>query len=101
MAVRKIDLMHRHFGKCHGRKCKDCQNLVKLEYHCKPYIKCRVYGITQSEASDWVQKYEACGMFNKEWTGGDIIRLVKPERAAAQQDNDPIEGQVSIFETSK
>ena len=95
-ATRKIELMYRQFGKCHGRYCKGCSNLVKFTYRDKPLIKCKVYGVTHSEASDWVQKWTACGMFNREWRGGQIIRLVKPSKQERENDNAPIEGQLSM-----
>ena len=97
MALRKIDLMHRLFGKCSGHTCKECSNLEKIYANDRPLSKCKVYGITRSEASDWVQRNEACGMFNRPWDKRPIIRTVKPER----KDKDPqecqfIEGQLTI-----
>jgi hypothetical protein len=57
--------------------------------------KCKVYGITSSEASDWANKYEACGMFNKEWNGNPIINLVKH---SSKKNNEEIhiDGQMSL-----
>lgn len=97
MALRKIDLMHRQFGKCEGHACRECSNLVKEEYHGRTYTKCKVYGQTMSAASDWVQRYQACGLFNKSWDKGPIIRLVRPERTK-QEDAQrvPLDGQISM-----
>ena len=97
MAIRKIELMHRQFEKLPGHKCAACSNLIEVRVHDMQLRKCKVYGITSSAASDWAQKYEACGMFDKPWDKGPIIRLVKPENAKDIED-EPLEGQVSFFE---
>jgi len=92
-AIRKIDLMHREFGFSHGNKCRTCDNFIHGRYHTKTLSKCAVYGLTHSEASDWSGRYDACGMYNKEYEGGDIIRLVRPNSAP----DTPLEGQESMF----
>ena len=98
MAIRKIDLMHRCFGKCPGHTCRECSNLIKGSWN---YTKCKVYGDTPSQASDWAQRHEACGMFNKPWSRGPVMQLVKRDRnpkEAVQPEEDTItENQVSLF----
>lgn len=97
MALRKIDLMHRLFGKCEGHACRECSNLVDGRYHYKILRKCKVYGMTHSEASDWTQRWEACGMFNKPWEGKPIMQLVKPTRKDKEEiQSTPLEGQISM-----
>ena len=96
MTLRKIDLMHNQFGFSPGHKCKECSHFSREKYHDYAYSKCAVYGQTQSAASDWSGRYDACGMFNKEYNGGDIIRLVRPSRNSII--NKPIDGQQTIFE---
>lgn len=76
-AIRKIDLMHQVFGFSRGNQCKTCDNFWRGRYHDHMYSKCKVYGVTNSEASAWSGRYDACGMYNREYTGGDIIRLVR------------------------
>lgn len=95
-ALRKIDLMHREFGYVGGMHiCKECKNFIKYRYQGKPYKKCKVYGVTASAASDWANKYEACGMFNIEYHGTPIINLVK--RGRRSQDNEmQIDGQITL-----
>lgn len=101
MAIRKIDLMHRCFGKCEGHTCRECSNLVKGKYHDRNLTKCKVYGMTHSEASDWAQRWEACGMFNKPWDRGPVMQLVRRERnpkQAVEPEEDTItENQISLF----
>ena len=95
-ALRKIDLMHQLFGKKTMYKCKECNNLCSFRYRTKSLRKCKVYGITSSEASDWAYKYEACGMFNKEWNGNPIINLVKHSSKNKKEEEPPIDGQISL-----
>jgi len=97
VAVRKIDLMHREFGICPGYKCKNCSNFIKVMVSDMPLSKCKVYGVTASAASDWAQKYEACGMFNMPYKGKPIIRMVKPNRHL-EEDDTPLEGQLSLMD---
>lgn len=94
MALRKIDLMHHIFDKVEGHTCKECSNLVEGEYHDRVLRKCKVYGLTHSEASDWRKKFVACGMFNKQWHDKPIIRLVRSNPETVQRI--PYEGQMSL-----
>lgn len=91
---RKIDLMHHIFGKI-GGNCKNCNNLVIYRYHNRVYRKCKVYGESSSETTDWANRYEACGMFNKHYDGRPVIELVKC-RANRINEDFPLEGQLSI-----
>ena len=94
MAIRKIDLMHQLFGKASGL-CRDCSHYQRYHYRDKPYRKCEVYGITNSEASDWVGRYQACGLFNKPYPykNSKIIRHLRCEKEIEK----PIEGQTTLF----
>lgn len=94
--IRKLELMHRQFGVCEGKTCGTCTNFVQGRYRSMNLKKCQVYGLTHSEASDWAKRWQACGCYNKEWTGEDIIQLVKH----APRPKGPIaecEGQESMF----
>ncbi len=92
--LKKIERMHNMFGKTVGHKCYECSNFVSGRYHDKILHKCSVYGLTHSEASDWRLKYDACGMFNKEYEGVPIIRRnTKEEKAKIQ-----VEGQTELWE---
>lgn len=97
MALRKIDLMHRQFGKCDGHTCGECSNLVEGRYHDKILRKCKVYGMTHSEATDWAKRWLACGLFNKPWGDKTVMRLVHPSRKDKEEmQNTPLEGQISM-----
>ena len=96
MAIRKIDLMHRILGVSEGHTCRECSNFVKGKYHDRTLCKCRVYGMTHSEASDWAGRWLACGAFNRDIGRGPVIREVIPERKKQEAENTPIEGQISL-----
>lgn len=89
--MRKIELMHSLFGKTEGKKCKTCSNLDGAP-GC--YYKCKAYGKSVSEATDWVQKWDACGLYGKEYKGNPIVKMVTKERKAEEM----IEGQMSLFD---
>ena len=96
MALRKIDLMHKLFGTAPGHACRECNNLVKGRSHDRILTKCKVYGLTHSEASDWAGRWQACGMFNRTWDKQPVIREVVPERRRQEADNTPLDGQISF-----
>ena len=92
---KKIDAMHKYFGELPDKSCIDCSNLI--EGYCgNTFVrKCTVYGATHSIATDWRKKYRACGMFNKEWKGRPIIRIVNSvERKAIEMA--PLDGQMKM-----
>ena len=95
MNLRKIDLMHHLYGKAEPHKCRDCSNLITGGYHDKTFRKCKVYGLTRSEASDWAVKYTACRMINKEYTGRPIIELVKHNSSRSMAEV-PLDGQIKM-----
>lgn len=96
MAMRKIALMHRLFGVCEGHACRECSNLVKGRYHDRILTKCKVYGMTHSEASDWAVRWQACGAFNQAINRGPIIRDVVPDRRQKETDSSPLDGQMMM-----
>ena len=94
MALRKIDLMHRQFGKCDGHTCGECSNLIGSP---GSYYKCKAYGATSSEASDWAKRWLACGLFNKPWGDKPIMRLVQPTRKDTEEtQSTPLDGQICM-----
>ena len=96
MALRKQHLMYKQFGMCEGHVCGECSNLIEGSWG---YKKCKVYGDTSSQASDWAKRWLACGMFNKKYTGGPIIELVRrsPRKDPAAIE-EPLEGQITLEE---
>lgn len=92
--IRKIEKMHLMFGKADGKRCEECNHLLRYRHHDRTVTKCEVYGDTRSEATDWSGRHRACGLYRKEY-GGDIhiVRLSISDRADNQ-----IAGQISLFE---
>ncbi len=95
MMLRKINKMYEMFAQdTDGHKCGECNNLEKITWRGKTYYKCRPYGKSQSESSDWRLKWDACGLFNKDYEGDiPIIKLITHETY-----DDQIEGQMSLFD---
>jgi len=62
----KSERMWQMYGKRSDKTCGDCQNLI-IRYGDVPasYFKCKFYGNSGSEATDWRKKYTACGLFKE------------------------------------
>lgn len=99
---RKIEAMYSAFGVFSGETCKDCPHLVEHLYHGKRYYKCRIYGDSSSEATDWRIKWTACGAFDKMADANaspiykrlQYVRVTNPESQIV-----PVcEGQISMEE---
>ena len=61
----KMDIMYQEFGRFDGVSCRTCPH---LEVHAKEdlsriWYKCRMYGESASQATDWRCGSEACGAF--------------------------------------
>ena len=99
---RKIEAMHSMFGVFVGKTCKDCPHLIEHRNHGKGYYKCRIYGDSASEATDWRLKWTACGAFDKMADGNaspiykrlQYVRISTPENPRI-----PVcEGQITMGE---
>jgi hypothetical protein len=94
--LRKIEAMYARYGRAPGL-CKECSHLIRKLYQHR-YVKCELYGNSNSEATDWAQKYQACGMKDKplpeKFT--PIVRFVAIE--ARQKQSEPeLAGQIDLF----
>ena len=92
----RIKLMYQLFGSDSEHKCKECSHLIIIQEN-KRYNKCKCYGITNSESTDWRQKWNACGLYNKEYNGNPIID-VKKHMARPKRNDEQIEGQMSLYD---
>lgn len=97
MALKKHELMYRLFGKTEGHACRECRHLIRAERGARVVHKCRVYGVTTSEASDMASHKLACGQFNKPWGKGPVMNQIKPVRTT-QEDAQrvPLDGQICL-----
>lgn len=93
---RKLRKMQEKFGRSVTGTCQNCAHFVRYTHpHGRTYSKCKIYGISASEATDWTGKAPACGLYpGKPYNGGAVVREV--ERKKKQPEN--ISGQTSLFE---
>lgn len=92
--MRKISAMYEWSGGTDYRHtCYECNNCSKIKKGSRSVFKCRVYGNTDSDASDWKASYIACRHFDKPVPAVPVIRITKRE-----QDAQEIEGQLNIEE---
>ena len=97
MSEKKIDAMHRLFGKSPGFTCRECKNLLHIQANSKLVSKCAIYGDTRSEASDWVQKWCACGKLNEDYRGQPVIKITETWRKRKEkQPDEPLPGQMTL-----
>lgn len=65
---RKLPAMHEVYGKSPQHKCRDCCNLTRIVtvggVRRKVYLKCKAYGDSGGEATDWGLNFMACGLYN-------------------------------------
>lgn len=93
MTLRKIDAMHHYYG--HGcGKCESCPHFMYKGIYDNHYFKCRVYGDSASEATDWRKSYDACGLIDKPFPA-DEIRIVE-RIIITRRDDTPIDGQMTV-----
>lgn len=88
-AAEKIALMHQAYGKFSGVRCRTCPHLVA---HCngdcnRVWYKCRMFGDSAGNATDWRISNEACGAFKiseeeakSKHLYGEVFRLNKGKR---------------------
>lgn len=95
--MRKIDLMHKLFGKSrNGLLCSECKHFYRKDARGTLRRKCEVYGDSNSEATDWKATYPACGLApDKPYSGKPVVELSSRGKEPAK----PLEvdGQISFF----
>lgn len=92
--IRKIDLMHQLFGKNEQFTCGECRNLVSIVYRGSTYRKCKVYGESCCEATDWAKRWTACGNYNFDYQGVPVIEAIKQRKVGFSIE--PMEGQLTL-----
>ena len=98
VGMKKIDRMHNLYGyDAEGRKCSQCSQFIRHQYS-RTYRKCLVYGVSRSEATDWVGKWDACGHINKPLEEGYRHVVECGGYNSKCHDCEQIEGQISMFE---
>lgn len=94
-ANEKIALMHQAYGRFDGVQCRTCPHLIA---HCngdctRVWYKCRMYGESAGEATDWRISNEACGAFTiseeeakSKHLYGEVFRLNKGKRVQIREE---------------
>lgn len=93
-SAEKIAFMHNFFGMDEeGRKCKECMHFERWEKGNKRVRKCKVYGQSDSEATDWNSSFTACGCINKTTK---FAQLYKTRSSSTMRIE--LEGQISLLD---
>jgi len=93
---RKIEAMYRLYGPGpEGKTCGECANCLRVTPTDRHYNKCRLYGDTAGESTDWRQKWPACGMFDRE--SGEISVIEQLKHEPRPKPRVECEGQMSMF----
>ena len=72
-----------------------CKGCIHLTDRPGSYKKCEIYGHTASEATDWAQKWPACGLKDKPYNGDRaIIEVIMHEKKKATDSQ--IDGQMTL-----
>ena len=53
------------YGRCEGHHCRECGHLVRKLGGAGVFFKCAIAGVSDSAATDWRGKFEACGKFEQ------------------------------------
>ena len=76
--------------------CGDCPHFVNFFAGNKKLFKCKGYGVTSSEATDWKKSAIACGLFTSSIDG--LVPLIEQMKHKKKFDaNKPVEGQIDMF----
>ena len=92
----KIGRMHRAYGMDKSHVCKDCCNFVRGRYHNRTLKKCKAYGLTHSEASDWANSWTACGLFNKPFEDIPFRPMIENRGNGGGDTSEPLQGQMEM-----
>lgn len=85
--MKKIYAMHARFGVVSDRKCGDCPHYLCYRYHNRNLLKCRAYGLTHSEATDWRKSYVACGLIDLPLPeDGTVFDRIKGQREYVREE---------------
>lgn len=91
--MRKIDAMHHYYGYGCGT-CESCPHFQDKGWYDKHYFKCRVYGTSNAESTDWRKGYTACGLIDKPFPEDE--RRIVDRIVASRAEEKPIPGQMMM-----
>ncbi len=67
----KLAIMHRRYGKEFHHRCSKCIHHMD-GFNDRPNHKCKVFGVSMSEATDFASDGIACGLYDKETMEKDV-----------------------------
>lgn len=97
MADNKIKAMHKRFGVDPAHRCGECCNLIVKTWQ-RRYIKCVVYGDSNSTATDWAARNVACGHFGAPFNPSRERTVVSTVVRGAGREKEPLQGQIGFGE---
>ena len=93
--------MHRLYGDGPAEsKCGECVHLVKIKRD-RTYYKCALYGVSNSVATDWRVRWDACGLISHD-PEPDNFQPVKdrlhtvPVNEQTRKQPEQIDGQIEM-----
>lgn len=92
----KVAAMHMRFGTS-NHLCKDCNHLLKRTYQ-RTFYKCKAYGCSKSETTDWKMSSVACGLYGKELPPLFVPVIEQIKHKSRKQPDKPVDGQIAMFE---
>lgn len=97
MIKRKIEAMHEAYG-TRPNLCKDCAHFRRyMLLSRRTCLKCRAYGVTKSEATDWCANWTACGLFNQHIRPEQYVPMIDRLKHASHKAPDgPVDGQIEM-----
>lgn len=93
--------MHAMYGTdVEERICADCPHLINIVRD-KIYYKCTLYGVSNSEATDWRRKWQACALLDHDPDPDNFVPVLERLKHMPRSRLDkPINGQISIAEVT-
>ena len=95
---RKIEAMHEEYGRT-SNLCNDCPHFRRYMMPSRrTVLKCRAYGVTRSEATDWRANWQACGLFNQPLPPLSLYvpMIERIKHAERKKPEGPVEGQIEM-----
>ena len=94
--MNKIDEMHRLFGTDYAHTCGECKHFFSYT-ESRKWFKCRLYGDSRSESTDWRKSYVACGNYNKQLDKDFIPVVQRVIHAPKLHEDEQIPGQMDMW----
>lgn len=92
-----IELMLSRYGEGpQSHTCKECCNFISYCAGARTIFKCKAYGITCSNRSDWAKRWISCGLFGRQVSGQAVSDVVKRAFYRHGTAQDQIEGQTEM-----